>query len=130
MQFLTRIPAFPVLVGTLARVLTFLLPVSAICWVARVLVGTTPHTAQAAAEFLKGPYAVQQAMHMLRDELREIKEDTWTEAIWGSPDPSSRKAVPLKFYFAKDVSCICVIVIASLTKIRRMNGCRIELEML
>jgi hypothetical protein len=43
-------------------------------------------------------------MHLLGDMCGEIKEDTWTETIWGSPDPSKNKAVPLKFYFAKDVS--------------------------
>jgi hypothetical protein len=86
------------------KILTFILPLFIIAWTVRVVGKVPPHVAQAFAEFLKGPYAVRQTMHLLRDMSSEIKEDTWTETIWGSPDPSKNKAVPLKLYFAKDVS--------------------------
>jgi hypothetical protein len=84
--------------------MTFLLPIPAIYWIVASLARMPPHIAQATAEFLKGPYAMQQALHLTRDGCREIKEDTWTEAVWGSPSVSGSDAPPLKFYFAKHVS--------------------------
>jgi hypothetical protein len=101
---LAKIPGFPAIVGMLAKFMTFLLPFSAIYWFASVLGRMPPHIAQATAEFLKGPTAVQQALHMTRDGCREIKEDTWTEAVWGSPDASTSQNIPLKFYFAEHAS--------------------------
>jgi pimeloyl-ACP methyl ester carboxylesterase len=105
-QFFTRISAFPTLLGALVKILTFMIPLSVIAWIARVFARVPAHVAQAFAEFLKGPCAVQQTLHLLGDSCRDIKEDTWTENLWGSPDPLKNKAVPLKFYFAENVSRI------------------------
>ena len=89
--------------GTFARLLTFLLPLWALHWVIVFFGRMPPHVAQASAEFLKSPWGVHQALFMAKDEMHEIKEDTWDEAIWGSPDASSSASVPLKFYFAENV---------------------------
>ena len=63
-----------------------------------------PHVAQATAEFLKSPTGVTQALFMARDEMHEIKEDRWDEAIWGSSDALASSSVSLKLYFAENVS--------------------------
>jgi hypothetical protein len=83
--------------GLLAKMLTFFLPLSLLCWIIRVPGRTEPYTARAAAEFMKGPYAVRQAMCLLRDLCRDMKKDHWL-------DLARSKSVQLKFYFAKDVS--------------------------
>lgn len=99
---LVRIPSFPAIVGAFARLLTFLLPLWALHWLIAFFGRMPPHIAQASAEFLKSPWGVHQALFMAKDEMHEIKEDTWDEAIWGSPDASSSASVPLKFYFAEN----------------------------
>jgi hypothetical protein len=103
MKFFFRIPAFPTILGTLVKISTFLLPLSAISWIVRK-VGNAPHVAQAFAEFAKGPDAVRQTMHLLRDSCQEIGEDKWTEKIWGAANQAENEAVPLKLYFAENVS--------------------------
>ena len=106
-QIVTQLPAFPTILGALANVFFLFIPLSVVAWFARVILKTPAHTAQAAAEFLKGPHAVRQAMHLLRDECREIKEDKWTEAVWGSSESTNSMPIQLKLYFAKDVSTSC-----------------------
>ncbi|KAH0559719.1 hypothetical protein GP486_003769 [Trichoglossum hirsutum] len=97
------IPFFPAIVGMLAKLLTVLLPLGALHWLIASLGRMPPHAAQTSAEFLKSPWGVRQALFMAKDEMREIKEDIWDEAIWGSPDTTSSSAsVPLKFYFAEN----------------------------
>ena len=91
------------LVGALAKFLTFMIPVSTLCWLLAVVGGMPAHIARSCAEFVKSPLGVQQALHMARDEMRMIKEDTWDETIWGSSGISSN-SVPLIFYFGQEVS--------------------------
>ncbi|KAI9714866.1 MAG: hypothetical protein M1820_000155 [Bogoriella megaspora] len=100
MNRLVSIPHFPAIAGALAKLVTFLLPISALQWLITFLARVPPHIAQANAEWLKSPYGVQQAFSMAKDNMHEIKEDTWDQAIWGSPNASSSASVPLKFYFA------------------------------
>lgn len=108
------------MLGVLAKIPTFMLPLSVVAWIARSF-GVAPHVAQAAAEFLKGPSAVRQAMHLLRDECKEIRDDEWSEAAWGSPDTTNNKAIPLKFYFAKNVGLDTLAPMYGLTCIGRLG---------
>ncbi|KAH0542266.1 hypothetical protein FGG08_003293 [Glutinoglossum americanum] len=99
---LLRIPFFPAIVGMFVKLLAFLLPLGALHWLIAFFGRMPPHIAQATAEFLKSPWGVHQALFMARDEMHEIKEDIWDEAIWGSPDAPPSASVPLKFYFAEN----------------------------
>ena len=89
--------------GAFARFVTFCLPLWALHWLIAFFGRVPRHIAQANAEFLKSPWGVQQALLMQKDGIHEIKEDTWDEAIWGSPDGSYPTPVSLKFYFAHNV---------------------------
>lgn len=123
LQYFFRIPAFPAILGTLVKALMFTLPLSAIYWVARKL-GNAPHVAQGFAEFVKGPHAVRQTMHLLRDSGREIKEDKWTEKVWGSAE---NEAVPLKLYFAEKVNFDRFLIHGLRTDVCRMDGYQVLL---
>jgi len=105
--------------------LTSAFPLSAISWIVRKL-GNAPHVAQAFAEFVKGPGAVRQTMYLLRDSCREIGGDKWTEKVWGSAE---NEAVPLKLYFAKNVSSACFLVSGMRTDMCRMDGYQVLLGM-
>ncbi|KAH3951146.1 hypothetical protein HBH53_065910 [Parastagonospora nodorum] len=100
-DYFFRIPGFPTILGTLVKIPTFPLSLSVISWIA-CKVGNAPHVAQAFAEFVKGPHAVRQTMHLLRDSCQEVGEDKWTEKIWGAANQAENEAVPLKLYFAEN----------------------------
>ena len=55
------------------------------------------------ASFVKSPHGVRQALHMARDEMREITTDAWDDDIWGALDPSTHphSRPILRFLFAK-----------------------------
>ncbi|KAF9734168.1 hypothetical protein PMIN06_010427 [Paraphaeosphaeria minitans] len=99
---LFTLPYFPFIAATLAHALTFLLPLSLASRLIQRLLSFPPNAAHTTASFVKSPHGVHQALHMARDEMREITEDTWSTEIWGlsSPNPSSA-AVPLRFLFAQ-----------------------------
>lgn len=87
--------------GAFVKFLTFFLPLGALSWLIAFFGRMPPHVARTTAKFLKSPWGVHQALFMAKDEMQEIKEDTWDEAIWGSSD-ASPASVPLKFYFAEN----------------------------
>lgn len=62
-----------------------------------------PDAAHVTASFVKSPHGVRQALHMARDEMREITIDTWDDEIWGLTTSTAHPQPPptLRFLFAK-----------------------------
>lgn len=103
-QPLLTLPHFAPIASTLAHILTLLLPLPLLALLIRTLLSFPPSAAHTTASFIKSPHGVHQALHMARDEMREITEDTWSHDIWGiaHPDPSHLPPpVPLRFLFAR-----------------------------
>ncbi|KAK7189965.1 hypothetical protein PSPO01_03686 [Paraphaeosphaeria sporulosa] len=99
---LLTLPHLPRIASALAHALTFLLPLPLLTFLIQKFLSFPPDAANTTASFVKSPHGVHQALHMARDEMREITEDTWSTEIWGASNPSpSSPAVPLRFLFAE-----------------------------
>lgn len=113
---------------------TFLISVQTLAGVLSRVGRVPQHVGQAAAEFLKSPMGVQQALYLTTDEMKSIKRDLWDETIWGSSQPTMEaqdQVVPLRFYFGEHVSldtismCACNYIDGH----TRMSGSQTEPEM-
>ncbi|KAF2446045.1 hypothetical protein P171DRAFT_251282 [Karstenula rhodostoma CBS 690.94] len=103
---LLTLPHSPLIASTLAQVLTSLLPLSILTILIQKLLSFPPSAAHTTASFVKSPHGVHQALHMARDEMREITEDAWSTEIWGLSNPSSPSQTypppTLRFLFAQN----------------------------
>ncbi|KAJ5955112.1 hypothetical protein N7501_009391 [Penicillium viridicatum] len=99
---LSIIPRLAVVVSFFARLLTFLLPVSLLRSVVRLVMGDPPvHALDATCAFLKSRGGVRQALHMAADEMRTITSDKWSDDVWGVA--STREPIAkLFFYFGRN----------------------------
>ncbi|KAJ5534159.1 hypothetical protein N7527_000413 [Penicillium freii] len=99
---LSIIPRLAVVVSFFARLLTFLLPVSLLRSVVRLVMGDPPvHALDATCAFLKSRTGVRQALHMAADEMRTITSDKWSDDVWGVA--SAREPIAkLFFYFGRN----------------------------
>ncbi|CAI7667411.1 unnamed protein product [Penicillium viridicatum] len=99
---LSIIPRLAVVVSFFARLLTFLLPVSLLRSVVRLVMSDPPvHALDATCAFLKSRGGVRQALHMAADEMRIITSDKWSDDVWGVA--SAREPIAkLFFYFGRN----------------------------
>ncbi|KAJ5272551.1 hypothetical protein N7478_007676 [Penicillium angulare] len=99
---LSILPHFAIIVGFLARILTFLLPSTTLKSTIRFVMKNPPtHALDTTFEFLKSGGGVRQALHMAADEMRTITSDKWTDDVWGvahTQEPLTR----LFFYFGRN----------------------------
>ncbi|KAJ6262557.1 hypothetical protein Dda_3368 [Drechslerella dactyloides] len=84
----------------LANILAFIVPAAVLAF----LVGlVNPHfdadARKATVAFIKSPRGIEQAIRLGWDELRTIREDAWSDAIWGSH--TARSDTELVFYFGE-----------------------------
>jgi pimeloyl-ACP methyl ester carboxylesterase len=87
-----------------AKVFVDLLPTSVLHWVVRRVMGFPPHAADATVRFLQSRDGIWQAIHLGKDEMRTIKEETWAEELWEIADEAAEQGrdVPkFFFYFGK-----------------------------
>ncbi|KAJ5947883.1 hypothetical protein N7466_000898 [Penicillium verhagenii] len=101
-NLLSFIPQLAFVVAFFARILTSLLPSSALKLVVRTVMKNPPaHALDTTVAFLKSSGGVRQALHMAADEMRTITSDKWTDDVWGVG--SEAKAVArLFFYFGRN----------------------------
>lgn len=81
-----------------------LLPASVLGWVVRRVMGFPPHAADVTLRFLLSRDGIWQAIHMGKDEMRTIKEETWAEELWEIADEAAeqeRDVPKFFFYFGK-----------------------------
>ncbi|QIW98462.1 hypothetical protein AMS68_003980 [Peltaster fructicola] len=90
-----------VVLSLITRILFFLIPLIALTPLLEVLLRMPYHSALVTASFLKKGGGVRQGLHMARDELAQVREDVWSDALWGvqSPSLSTKEAKTL----AKDI---------------------------
>jgi hypothetical protein len=106
-QTLLSIPRFPRIASLIAKLLTFFLSVSTLSSIIARFGGLPQHVGKAAAEWMKSPMGVYQAMYLTKDSLRIIGADSWDDTVWGSSGEaksSDHKPVPLRLYFGEQVS--------------------------
>ncbi|KAJ4302800.1 hypothetical protein N0V90_001691 [Kalmusia sp. IMI 367209] len=100
---LLTLPSFALAASVIAKALTFFVPISAFSFLVRSIMSFPPDAARVTAAFVKSPHGIHQALHMARDEMLQITDDTWDAEIWGaahdSPHPHPRPI--LRFLFAK-----------------------------
>lgn len=81
-----------------------LCPTSALRWVVRRVMGFPPHAADATVRFLRSRDGIWQAIHMGKDEMKTIGEETWAEELWEIADEAAERghdAPKFFFYFGK-----------------------------
>lgn len=61
-QWVLGLPYFALVVGTLARLLTFLIPRSILCGLVKLVTSFPGEAAETTTEFLKSPIGVRQAL--------------------------------------------------------------------
>lgn len=100
---LFNIPHFALGVSILAKALTFFIPLSFLTFLIQKFMSFPADAAHITASFVKSSHGVRQALHMARDEMREITADPWDNDIWGASDPSTHPHPRpiLRFLFAK-----------------------------
>ncbi|KAF2231947.1 hypothetical protein EV356DRAFT_578834 [Viridothelium virens] len=81
-------PSFAVLAGQMVRVAARFIPTAVLEYLVKVVMRMPITGARVTAEFLKSPLGVTQAIHLGRDELREITGDKWDDEIWGTLSPT------------------------------------------
>ena len=83
-QPLTRIPAFALIVHTVAKILFYFAPLAIVTWLVRLITGMPDTGANVTAQFLQSKYGVWQALHMAKDELAQLTHDKWSDEFWGT----------------------------------------------
>ncbi|CAG7926717.1 unnamed protein product [Penicillium olsonii] len=97
---LSIIPRLASVVSLFARLLTFLLPLSVLRSVVRVVMNGPPtHALDTTCLFLKSRGGVRQALHMAADEMRTITSDKWGDDVWGA---AREPVAKLFFYFGRN----------------------------
>lgn len=84
-QPLTKIPAFALIVHTIAKVLFHFAPIAFVTWLVQVITSMPPAGASVTAQFLQSKHGVWQALHMAKDELSQLTHDKWSDEFWGTP---------------------------------------------
>lgn len=77
-----------------------LVPAAALGWIVRRILGFPKQAAEVTVRFLKSRDGIWQAIHMGKDEMKVIGEETWKEELWEIADEAVAEGcnVP-KFYF-------------------------------
>jgi len=83
-QPLTKIPAFALVVHTIAKVLFYFAPLAFITSLVRLATGMPHAGADVTAQFLQSKHGVWQALHMAKDELSQLTHDKWSDDFWGT----------------------------------------------
>ncbi|OAA52922.1 hypothetical protein ISF_09200 [Cordyceps fumosorosea ARSEF 2679] len=83
----------------IAAALLLLLPQTALRWVWARYLGFSPAAAATLAEWLKSRDGVWQAIHLGRSELRQVREDTWEDALWDAEAAEGSAGVAPRFFF-------------------------------
>lgn len=83
-QPLTRIPAFALIVHTIAKILFRFAPVAIVTRLVQLLTRMPDAGASVTAQFLQSKYGVWQALHMAKDELAQLTHDKWSDEFWGT----------------------------------------------
>lgn len=83
-QPLTKIPAFALIVHTIAKILFYFAPLAVVTWLVRLITGMPEAGANVTAQFLQSKYGVWQALHMAKDELAQLTHDKWSDEFWGT----------------------------------------------
>lgn len=81
-----------------------LLPTSVLRWVVSRVLGFPPHAVDATVRFLQSRDGIWQAIHMGKDEMRTIGEETWAEELWEVAEEAmeqEREVPRFFFYFGK-----------------------------
>jgi hypothetical protein len=81
---LTEIPAFALIVHTIAKILFYFAPLAIVTWLVRIITGMPNAGANVTAQFLQSKYGVWQALHMAKDELAQLTHDKWSDEFWGT----------------------------------------------
>ncbi|OIW29390.1 hypothetical protein CONLIGDRAFT_680241 [Coniochaeta ligniaria NRRL 30616] len=79
-------------------------PASVLHWVVRRVLGFPPHAADVTVRFLQSRDGIWQAIHLGKDEMKTIGEETWAEELWEIADEAAQQErdVPkFFFYFGK-----------------------------
>ncbi|KAB5576083.1 hypothetical protein GE09DRAFT_614677 [Coniochaeta sp. 2T2.1] len=78
-----------------------LCPASVLRFIIRRFMGFPPHAAEVTLRFIQSRDGVWQALHMGKDEMRTIGEETWAEELWEIADEAAEKDrdVPKFFFF-------------------------------
>jgi pimeloyl-ACP methyl ester carboxylesterase len=83
-QPLTKIPAFALIVHTIAKILFYFAPLAVVTWLVRLITGMPDTGADVTAQFVQSKYGVWQALHMAKDELAQLTHDKWSDEFWGT----------------------------------------------
>jgi len=83
-QPLTKIPAFALIVHTVAKILFYFAPLAIVTWLVQLITGMPDAGANVTAQFLQSKYGVWQALHMAKDELAQLTHDKWSDEFWGT----------------------------------------------
>ncbi|KAF2218785.1 hypothetical protein BDZ85DRAFT_65056 [Elsinoe ampelina] len=87
--------------ASLARVLSWLLSLTAMLGLVQRVTGQPPDAAFVTTSFLQSPNGVRQALTLARHELVDISADKWDDEIWGVVAPASGTKTKLFLYFAE-----------------------------
>ncbi|KAH8909212.1 hypothetical protein BR93DRAFT_537068 [Coniochaeta sp. PMI_546] len=83
-----------------AKAFVDLWPTSVLHWVVRQVMGFPPHAAAVTVRFLRSRDGIWQAIHMGKDEMKTIGEETWADELWEIADEAAEQArVVPKFFF-------------------------------
>lgn len=75
-----------------------LVPAAALGWIVQRVLGFPKQAADVTVRFLRSRDGIWQAIHMGKDEMKVIGEETWKEEMWEIADEPGTGGVP-KFYF-------------------------------
>jgi hypothetical protein len=93
---LTKIPAFALIVHTVARILFYFAPIAILARLVGLITGMPPAGAAMTAQFLQSEHGVRQALHMARDELAQLTHDQWSDEFWGVSAPGDASSTVLE----------------------------------
>jgi pimeloyl-ACP methyl ester carboxylesterase len=79
-------------------------PSAALQWIVRRVLGFPPHAAEVTVRFLRSRDGIWQAIHLGKDEMRVIGEETWKDELWEIADEAAEQDCDVPkffFYFGK-----------------------------
>lgn len=99
LDFIRATPFLDTYAHRIAKRFVDLVPTAALRYILQRFMGFPEHAAEVTLNFLRSRDGIWQAIHMGKDELKVIGEETWKDELWGIAEEADKEGsdVP-KFY--------------------------------
>ncbi|KAF2173904.1 hypothetical protein M409DRAFT_48815 [Zasmidium cellare ATCC 36951] len=99
LAWLDSVPWGAPLLSTLVRLVCLLIPAFILQRIIATATGYPAEDADIASRWLRSKWGLHESLHLAKEEMKRIADDTWDEEVWGSPHPTILSEPRPKLFF-------------------------------